>query len=234
MELLNTPDGDLRLPLNENLLATLEAEKQRRLTEGKLQYYRPYDRQRAFHDAGAIHRERLLCAANRIGKTLCGAAEMAMHLTGFYAPWWQGKRFDKPVRAWASGVTNESARDVVQEKLIGSPFRKAEWGQGMIPKACLGEVTMARGTPDLIDTISVKHVTGDYSTLQFKSYAAGREKWQGVGLEVVWCDEEPPEDLYFEALTRTNETHGIVYITFTPAAGMTNVVRMFLSEGIRI
>jgi phage terminase large subunit-like protein len=53
-------------------------------------------------------------------------------------------------------------------------------------------------------------------------------------LEVVWCDEEPPEDLYFEGLTRTNETNGIVYITFTPAAGMTNVVRMFLSEGIRI
>jgi phage terminase large subunit-like protein len=218
----------------EVLLATLEAEKSRRLTEGRLNYYRPYDRQRAFHDAGAIHRERLLCAANRIGKTLCGAAEMAMHLTGLYPSWWQGKRFDKPVRAWASGVTNESARDVVQEKLIGSPFRKAEWGQGMIPKACLGEVTMARGTPDLIDTISVKHATGDYSTLQFKSYAAGREKWQGVGLEVVWCDEEPPEDLYFEALTRTNETNGIVYITFTPAAGMTNVVRMFLSEGIRI
>jgi phage terminase large subunit-like protein len=159
---------------------------------------------------------------------------MAMHLTGQYAPWFEGKRFDKPVRAWAAGVTNESARDVVQEKLIGSPFRKAEWGQGMIPKDCLGEVTMARGTPDLIDTISVKHVTGDYSTLQFKSYAARREKWQGVGLEVVWNDEEPPEDLYFEALTRTNETDGIVYTTFTPNLGMTNVVRMFLAEGVRI
>lgn len=65
---------------------------------------------------------------------MCGAAEMAMHLTGAYAPWWDGKRFDKPVRAWAAGVTNESARDVVQEKLIGSPFRKADWGSGLIPK----------------------------------------------------------------------------------------------------
>ena len=173
-------------------------------------------------------------AGNRTGKTMCGAAEMAMHLTGEYPNWWAGKRFDKAVRAWAAGVTNESARDVVQDKLIGPPFRKYEWGQGLIPKHALGEVSMARGTPDLIDTVSIRHVTGDHSTLQFKSYAAGREKWQGVGLEICWLDEESPEDLYFEALTRTNETNGIVYTTFTPTRGVTSVVRMFLHEGIRI
>jgi phage terminase large subunit-like protein len=172
-------------------------------------------------------------AGNRVGKTQCGAAELAMHLTGLYAPWWQGKRFDKPVRAWAAGVTNESCRDVVQEKLIGPPSRRAEWGCGLVPKHCLGEVSMARGTADLIDTISVLHVSGGYSQLQFKSYSEGRQKWQGVGLEVCWMDEEPPEDLYFEGLTRTNETDGIVYITFTPIEGATSVVRMFLSEAIR-
>src|SRR5262245_33743239 len=31
--------------------------------------------------------------------------------------------FDKPVRAWAAGVTAETTRDVLQEKLIGPPFR---------------------------------------------------------------------------------------------------------------
>jgi hypothetical protein len=36
----------------------------------------------AFHDAGAKHRERLLMSANRFGKTMCGAAELAFHLTG--------------------------------------------------------------------------------------------------------------------------------------------------------
>jgi phage terminase large subunit-like protein len=60
------------------------------------------------------------------------------------------------------------------------------------------------------------------------------DKWQGVGLEVCWMDEECPEDLYYEALTRTNETDGTVYITFTPIEGATSVVRMFLHEGIRI
>jgi phage terminase large subunit-like protein len=50
----------------------------------------------------------------------------------------------------------------------------------------------------------------------------------------AWLDEESPEDIYYEALTRTNETDGIVYTTFTPIAGMTNIVRMFLHEGVRL
>lgn len=122
----------------------------------------------------------------------------------------------------------------MQGKLIGPPLRKSEWGTGMIPKATLGEISMARGTADLIDAVFVLHATGDYSTLQFKSYAAGREKWQGVGLEVVWMEEESPEDLYLEALSRTNETGGIVYTTLTPLLGMSSIVRMFLHEGVKI
>jgi phage terminase large subunit-like protein len=225
----NTPSEHLPA-----VLEALKAEKQRRQTENRLAYYKPYPRQAAFHEAGATHRERLFMAGNRVGKTQCGAAEMAMHLTGLYSPWWLGKTFDKPVRAWAAGVTNESARDVVQEKLIGPPHIRAEWGTGLIPKHTLGEVSMARGTPDLIDTLSIAHVSGGNSMLQFKSFAEGRPKWQGVGLEVVWLDEQCPEDLYFEALTRTNETGGIVFQTFTPIEGVTSIVRMFLSEAVRL
>jgi phage terminase large subunit-like protein len=178
--------------------------------------------------AGAQYRERLLCAANRIGKTHCGAAELAMHLTGLYPDdWWRGKRFHKPVRAWAAGVTNETTRDVVQEKLIGPPLRESEWGTGMIPRSMLGHVATARSIAGAIDTVAVKHISGGWSQLQFKSYERGREKWQGAGLEVVWMDEESPHDIYVEALTRTNETKGIIYITFTPTGGMSQVVKRF-------
>src|SRR5262249_31936831 len=52
----------------ERLLKTLETEKTRRLTEEKLRFYAPYRKQQEFHDAGATHRERLLCAANQVGK----------------------------------------------------------------------------------------------------------------------------------------------------------------------
>ena len=49
--------------------------------------YRPYSKQLAFHAAGAQHGERLLMAANQVGKTFAGAAECALHLTGRYADW---------------------------------------------------------------------------------------------------------------------------------------------------
>ena len=57
-----------------------------------------------------------------------------------------------------------------------------------------------------------------------------REKWQGAACEVIWFDEECPPDIYSEGLTRTNETGGIVFITFTPLDGVTEVVRRFLHE----
>jgi len=229
MEMDNALEG---LPYDkiDALSARLMAEKERRVKENRLQHYRPYKVQARFHAAGAEHRERLFMAANRVGKTLCGAAELAMHLTGQYPSWWIGKRFDKPVRAWAAGVTSETTRDVVQEKLLGPPLRQSEWGTGLIPKAALGNVATARTISGAVDTVAVKHSSGEYSQLQFKSYERGREKWQGAGLEVVYLDEEPPADVYFEALTRTNETGGICYITFTPIFGMSEIVRMFLQN----
>jgi len=125
----------------EAALARLEAVKQQRVIENKLGSYEPYPKQREFHQAGASHRERLLMSGNRFGKTECGAAEMAMHLTGLYPDWWRGKVFDKPVRAWAAGVTGETTRDVLQAKLIGPPFREGEWGTGMIPKTLIGSTS---------------------------------------------------------------------------------------------
>lgn len=170
-------------------------------------------------------------AANKFGKTECGAAEMAMHLTGFYPDWWVGKRFSSPIRAWAAGVTNDSTRDVVQEKLIGPPSIREAWGTGYIPGSSILTPSMARGAADSIDTVGVKHITGGVSTLQFKSYERGREKFQGVGREVVWLDEECKADIYFECLTRTNETGGIVYMTFTPLLGWSEVVELFMGAG---
>ena len=68
------------------------------------------------------------------------------------------------------------------------------------------------------------------SLIGFKSYDQGREKFQGETLNIVWLDEEPDEDIYTEALTRTNATGGMVYMTFTPLKGMTGTVKRFLID----
>ena len=172
-------------------------------------------------------------AANQVGKTWCAGMEVAYHVTGEYPEWWQGRRFEDANNWWVAGVTGESTRDNPQRILLG---RTGAHGTGAIPKERLIDVTLARGTPDLVDNIKVRHKSGDISHLAFKSYEKGREKWQGETLSGVWLDEECDEVIYTEALTRTNASGGIggkpglVMMTFTPLLGMSSVVKRFLLE----
>lgn len=216
---------------DSQLLAALERERTQRMAENRLPAYRPYSKQADFHAAGAANRERLLMAANQVGKTLSAGFELAMHLTGEYPEWWSGKRFTRPIVAWAGGVTGESTRDNPQRILLGRP---GEWGTGSIPKRRIEHITRAiHRVADSVDSVRVSHVSGGYSLLYFKSYDQGREKWQGETLDVVWFDEEPPEDIYTEGLTRTNATGGLAFVTFTPLLGMSNVVKRFLIERVQ-
>lgn len=213
--------------LKSELLSLLE-EAKRRKDRRRLTEYRPYAKQRAFHAEGAGNRERLLMAGNQLGKTYCGAAEVAIHLTGQYPEWWNGRRWDRPVRWWAGSKTGEVTRDGVQRYLVGEPKDESVWGTGMVPGDDLLDWGRRQGIPDALDNIIVRHVSGGVSTLGFKSYDQGRQKWQGETLDGVWFDEEPPLDIYMEGLTRTNATGGLTMITFTPLLGMSDVVSMFL------
>lgn len=192
-----------------------------------MELYRPYTKQKAFHNAGNDYRERLLRAGNQLGKSYAGAAEAAYHATGLYPEWWNGKRFTVANTGWCGGVTGEVTRDTIQRLLIG-PI--GERGTGLIPHSHIVEVIPARGVADLADVIIVKHASGGNSRIKLKYYEQGREKWQSDTVQWVWFDEEPPEDIYMEGITRTNATRGIIWITFTPLLGMSNVVRRFLME----
>lgn len=219
----------------ERLLAGAEAELAFRRGRDRLAAYRPYPRQRAFHDAGAAHAERLFMAGNQLGKTIAGGFEWAMHLTGRYPDWWAGKVFEGPVRMWAAGVTGESTRDNPQRILIGPPQQKDAWGTGAIPAGALKGWTSARSTPDALDSALVAwggggDVRAGESVLSFKAYEKGREKWQGETLHGVWYDEEPPLEVYAEGRTRTQALGGLTIVTFTPLKGMSEVVRLFLDE----
>src|SRR5260221_3093015 len=115
-----------------------------RTKSNRLRKYRPYRKQAEFHAAGARYDERLFMAGNQLGKTLAGAYEWAMHLTGRYPDWWQGRVFDAPVRLWAAGITAESTRDNPQRVLVGPPQQKEKWGTGAIPQDCIKTSSPAR------------------------------------------------------------------------------------------
>lgn len=184
-----------------------------------------YNKHIEFFAAGREHQERALIAANRAGKTICGAYEVALHLTGLYPDWWPGHRFTEAVAIWAAGDTAQTTRDIVQFELLGPP---EDHGTGMIPYKCLGKISMARGTPNAVDTVTVKHASGGQSSLGFKAYADGREKFQGTARNVIWFDEEPPESVYDEALMRLMTTRGLMLCTFTPLRGLSAVALRFL------
>src|SRR5262245_55104268 len=183
---------DLPADKVDALTRRLLAEQQRRLVENKLAHYKPYDKQIEFHNAGATHRERLLCAGNQLGKTLAGGFEIAIHATGRYPDWWRGKRFDRPIVCWACGTTGETVRDTVQRVRLG----RDKDGKGAIPKECIGQLITSRGVADLLDTIKVKHISGGFSTIGLKSYVSGRERFQGETLDIAWLDEEPSAEIY--------------------------------------
>lgn len=199
-----------------------------RKAHNRLKYYEPYSYQKEFHEALAS--QKLLMAGNRVGKSYCGAMELAFHLTGLYPDWWRGRKWKKPIRAWAGGSSNETTRDICQNQLLGQPDDIAAHGTGSIPINCIIETVRKPGVPNAHSSVLIKHVTGENSRLGFKAYEMGAIKWAGEPVDVIWLDEEPPADIYSQAVTRTADRDGMVFMTFTPENGMTSIVAQFIND----
>jgi len=89
-------------------------------------------------------------------------------------------------------------------------------------------VSWKQGVADLADKVRVRHSSGEWSELGFKAYNQGRGAFEGTAQHVTWTDEEVPLDVYGECLIRTATTNGILMLTFTPLAGLTDTVLQFL------
>lgn len=192
-----------------------------------------YPKHLEFFRAGVEHRERAFIAANRVGKTeSCGGYELTLHLIGEYPDWWEGRRFDRPVKVWACGDTSQTTRDILQMKLLGPP---GDEGTGLIPFDNIIEKQPKAGSvPDAIETVMVRHSSGGVSRLTFKSYDQKRKSFQGTEQDVILLDEEPPMDVYTECYLRTTDVGygpGMILATFTPLLGLSEVVLSYLPGG---
>ncbi len=217
-------------PSSKSELLELLKEQKHRIDTNRLAVYKPYQWQVKFHNAGKDNPQRLLMAGNRTGKTYSGAFETAVHLTGEYPGWWKGRRFTRPIRVWVGGESNETTRDIVQKELFGQPDNPEVKGTGTIPLRCIGQTTRKPGVPNAYNSAMVRHVSGGYSRIGFKAYEMGFQKWMGEAVDFVWMDEEPPPEIFSQAITRTADSNGCVIMTFTPESGMTEVVKGFLND----
>lgn len=213
-------------------LGPLIARFEREIKASKLSFYKPYDWQKEYHAAGRDNPERMLMAANRVGKTMSAGAEIAYHLTGDYPEWWEGKRFETATLVWTGSPTNETSRDIVQAELLGGLGQKL--GTGWIPRGKIvgRPTTRQAGVKDVVDKFEVKHRSGGVSTCILKTFEQGWQKWQGTAPHVVWLDEEPDDYMiYSEAQTRVLTSGGILLVTFTPLLGVTDLVQHFQEGG---
>ena len=176
-----------------------------------------------FFNAGRDYRERAIFGGNRSGKSIAACYELAVHLIGEYPHWWAGKRFARPVQGLACGKEAKITRATVQQILLG---KQGEFGTGLIPGENLDrdKCTASRAASGLFDGVQVKHKSGGWSMLRFRSYDQGRTAFEGVERDVIIEDEEAPLDVHSENLMRTMTTGGITILSFTPLKGETPLV----------
>lgn len=227
----------LRRDQKVEMILAMEAVAKRRRERKFFQYYPDsgplrrelYPKHQRFFELGAFTRQRLMMAANRVGKTeSVGLYEVVAHATGLYPKWWKGRTFDRAVSIWCVGDTGKTVRDVLVRKLLGNVD---EIGTGLIPADCYVKHTLSQGIRESADTIFIRHSSGGTSTITFKTYEEKRESFQGTEIDIILLDEEPPEDIYSECLLRTMVGGGMVLLTFTPLRGMTKVILSFFQEG---
>ena len=192
----------------------------------QLRYFRPFEHQRKFFVTTTDRRG--ILAANRIGKTVSTCYETALHLTGLYPDWWQGKRFDKPITAMVAGESWGQVALVLQAELLGSSDVKIreQLGTGAIPRDCIRFDTMRSDGANAMG-VEIKHTSGANSYLLFANYTQEVRQMQGFKLNLAVFDEQPPDDFFSEIVTRTATTQGQVLCSFTPLKGLNGLVSKF-------
>jgi phage terminase large subunit-like protein len=193
----------------------------------QLRYFRPFEHQLRFFETGAADRRGIL-AANRIGKTVSTCYETAMHLTGRYPAWWQGRRWHQPITAMVAGEGWQQVAMVLQNELLGTQDIKIQdsIGTGALPRDSIVLDTMRNDGANCLG-VEIRHTSGSNSYLVFANYTQEVRQMQGFRLHLAVFDEQPPDDFFSEIVTRTATTQGQVLCSFTPLKGLNGLVSKF-------
>lgn len=199
----NIEESELRGETEEiiELLGRLEEAESYRIKNFGLEAYIPNAPQYKVHRSQA--KIRLFCAGNRIGKSTCGATELAFHVTGRYPEWFpQGQRYKGPIKAVISATDFPIVRKVIQPKL-----------EAFLPR---GEYKMKRTAQGYLSHLEVKHVNGGVSTVDILTSEMKDMSYESADWDFAWCDE-PQNQYKWTALQRgLVDRGGRTLVTFTP------------------
>jgi phage terminase large subunit-like protein len=189
-----------------------------------------YPKHFQFFEAGKKYKFRASIGGNRSGKSIHSHVELVYHLTGLYPHWWPGRKFYKPITSVVGSPSPDNLRRINQRILLGS---LRDPGTGLIPKDLLvkGGIIKRPGGGEVFQEIYVKHVSGAQSLVIGKTYKQDVDSYAGDELDFALLDEEVPESIYSEVMTRLMTTNGLSILCFTPLDGLTNVVMKYLPGG---
>jgi len=208
----NALDKLNRLSLEEQM-AVLDKIEQKRRTDKFILYFQPWQEQieaiAKFTDDIKIMG---LLGGNRSGKTILGAFLAVV--------WGLGKDYfkDEPAWQWVKNLPiPEPPNNIWVVGLDYGVLRDVIWYEKM---------RHGKNHPPFLpkDESAIRKVSdGDFqvffengSLITGKSADAGREKFQGASVDLVWIDEECGEDVYDECYQRTVDCRGRIVLTLTP------------------
>lgn len=165
-----------------------------------------------------------LFGGNRSCKTLTLAYIVAALTQAKYPDWWDGRRFERPVRTWVSGQTSELVQQALMLYLFGQ-----DGYSGLIDPNNIVHIFWNQQVKGYINRALVRHTHG-ISEITFKTYDQGWQRFQSATLDLVVMDEEPPARIFSECVTRTATTGGLVLLGFTGLQGLTPLVAHLAPE----
>lgn len=175
--------------------------------------YVPHRKQLQFHKS--IKKVKLYIGGNRSGKTVGGAAECVYWMRG------ESPYRKLPVGPTRGRIITVSRNEGINQLIIPQLTR---W----LPPSMLinGSWEDSYHKAEYLLTLS------NGSTCQMMTYEQDTVKFAGDSLHYVWCDEEPPNDIYKENRLRVMDTGGSIWLTMTPVEGITWVYDDIFMPGL--
>lgn len=210
-----------RLQPSEQLEA-VKLLQERRIKKSYVKYFKPWSEQAAALKKFTKDIKVLgLLGGNRSGKTILGAFICVAWCLGkdyFQGePAWEWVKDlpipKGPVNVWVVGVDFPTLRDVIwHEKL-----RYGKTHPAFLPD----DPSVIANVKDNDFQIFFKNGT----ILTGKSAEAGREKFQGASVDLIWIDEECEKQVYDECYQRTIDCSGKILLTQTPLTDINSGVK---------
>lgn len=174
------------------------------ITRPTIHNYVPHAKQLKFHKS--VKKVKLYIGGNRSGKTVGGAAEATYWMKGDH-PY---RRLPRPGHPTRGRIVTVSRNEGIDQLIIPQLKR---W----LPPSLL----INGSWEDSYDKAKFLLTLSNGSITQLMTYEQDVVKFAGDSLDWVWCDEEPPNNIYKECRLRVMDTGGSIWLTMTPVEGMT-------------